>query len=146
MGTCVAVPCCETERNAELDLPPPYVQGNDYQKFELSLPFCQTYAHIFAKRVQAAAEIDKTNGKGDGSTVTLESLRTTLCTPAWIELKKDNSKVTKVINSFAFKNEDDEISVDKLMIFAILNCPDDCDKKSKILYELLQDGGEEKHF
>jgi hypothetical protein len=66
---------------------PPQIIGNSYQKFELSLPFGRTNVDAFAKRIRAAAEKDKVAGKGDGKTVSLESLREVFTSPAWEEIK-----------------------------------------------------------
>ena len=59
----------------EADLEAPIVEGNAFQKFELSLPFARTNADIFAKRVRQAATLSQRAGNGDGSSVTLDSLR-----------------------------------------------------------------------
>ena len=63
------------EGDREIDLPPPEIKGNAFEKFELSLPFARTYAETFAKRVRGAAFKLKSDGGGDGSTVTLDTLR-----------------------------------------------------------------------
>ena len=73
----------------------------------------------------------------DGKVVTLDALRETLVTPAWDELKKEDSRITKVIKSSVFENEKGEISVDYLILFGFLNCPGDIDEKSTALYEIL---------
>lgn len=99
--------CCGargTLGNREADLNAPEIKGNVYQKFELSFPFSRTYADTFAKRVRAAVEIDRLGKKGDGTTVTIEALRIIFTTPAWEELKMDDSRVTKLIKSPVFKN------------------------------------------
>lgn len=54
MGACIAVPTTSLDK-FEADLPPPVVQGNQFQKFELSLPFACTYARTFQKKVKEAA-------------------------------------------------------------------------------------------
>ena len=71
MGVC----CAAREGDREGDLPAPEIKGNAFQKFELSLPFARTYADTFAKRVRGAAFKHKQDKKGDGSTVTIETLR-----------------------------------------------------------------------
>ena len=79
--------CCSTRGvNREEDLPKPELKGNAFQKFELSLPFARTYAETFAKRVRGAAFKHKNEGGGDGSTVTLETLRDTFRTSAWSDI------------------------------------------------------------
>ena len=50
--------------------------------------------------------MDKIEKKSDGTTVTIDSLRRVFTTPAWEELKDDNSRVTKLIKSPVFKNAD----------------------------------------
>ena len=62
MGAC----CSERGGNREVDLPPPKIEGNEFQKFELSLPFARTYVDTFAKRVRSAAHKMQEEGKGDG--------------------------------------------------------------------------------
>ena len=90
MGAC----CVAREGDREIDLPPPEIKGNAFQKFELSLPFARTYAETFAKRVRGAAFKHKAEGGGDGSTVTLETLRDTFRTQAWSDLHADDSRIT----------------------------------------------------
>ena len=68
--------CCSEMRvkERESDLPSPKIEGNIYERFELSLPFQRTYAETFAKRVRFAAAENKKKSIGDGTTVTMEAL------------------------------------------------------------------------
>ena len=75
-----------SDSKREADLEAPIVEGNAWQKFELSLPFARTNADIFAKRVRQAATLCERAGTGDGSSVTLDSLREVFQTPAWADL------------------------------------------------------------
>ena len=111
----------------------------------MSLPFACTYVTAFARRVREAAEKDKLIEKGDGTTVTIESLQTCFVTPAWTELKKDGSRIMKLLNSSVFKNDGEAIDVNNLLLFGFLNCPGSVEDKSELLYTIFQDGGKEKH-
>ena len=103
------------------------------------MPFARTYADTFEKRVRAAADRDKIEGKGDGQTVTLESLRAVFITEAWADLKKDDSRITKLVSSDVFKNKKgkNKIWADYLILFGILNCAGDAKAKSIALYSVL---------
>ena len=128
------------------DMPMPSLVGNQYQKFELSLPFARTDINAFVKRIRGAAQLTKKiKPRGNGKIVTIEALREALCTPAWEDLKKENSRITKLIKSSVFENENGEISVDYLLLFGFLNCPGEIDDKSNVLYEILQEGGPDTH-
>ena len=137
MGAC----CVVREGDREIDLPPPEIKGNAFQKFELSLPFARTYAETFAKRVRGAAFKHKTEGGGDGSTVTLEALRDTFRTSAWSDIHADDSRITKLISSNVFKNRKGQILADSLILFGVLNCGGDAKCKGEALYGVLQEGG-----
>ena len=141
--------CCVAREGGdrESDLPAPdLTQKNEYQKFELSLPFARTYIDTFIKRVKGASFIAKRAKPGsDGTTVTLTSLRQTFLSPAWEDLQTDDSRITKVINSSIFKNEKGEIDANKLILFGFLNCAGDFKHKSVALYGILQEGGESQH-
>ena len=121
------------------DLPPPLLIGNKFQMFELSFPFSCTYINAFATKVHEAAALDSISGeRTDGTTVTLGSLRKTLDTAAWDELQKDDSRVTKLITSSIFKEDQDsdKISVTSLLVFGFLHCAGSVALKSDLLYEL----------
>ena len=137
--------CCGTRGtigNREGDLDAPEIKGNVYQKFELSFPFSRTFADSFAKRVRAAVAMDKIEKKSDGTTVTIDSLRRVFTTPAWEELKDDNSRVTKLIKSPVFKNADGQIDANWLILFGFLHCAGDIEHKSEALYGCFQAGGQ----
>jgi len=140
MGVC----CATREKDRDSDLQAPELAGNVFQKFEKSLPFSRTYVDTVAKRVRQAAESCKEEGKGDGSTVTLEALRKVFLTPAWADLKKEDSRITKLINHAVFANGGGNIDVNSLILFAILNSPGSVEYKSEVLYSVLQEGGVEK--
>lgn len=78
--------------------------------------------------------------------MTLESLRAVLTTPAWIELKQDDSRIAKTLNSSVFHDMNGNISVNYLILYGFLNCPDDVDTKSEILYNLFTNGGARTHL
>jgi len=108
----------------------------------MSFPFSQTYADTFAKRVRAAADRLKLEKKGDGSNVTLAALRDVFTTAAWADLKKSDSRITKLMESDVFKHKKGDIDVNSLILFGIMNCPGDARRKSQAFYGVLQDGGE----
>ena len=137
--------CCGTRgtfENRDTDLSPPRITGNMYQRFELSFPFSQTYVDVFAKKVRAAAAQDKSTGKGNGQTVTLESLQAMFKSPAWAGLSQTDSKITKLIKSPVFRNQHGKIDGNWLILFGFLHCPGDVQQKSEVLYTILQEGGQ----
>ena len=131
----------------DVDLPAPLLIGNKFQMFELSFPFSRTYITALAAKVREAANLDQIYDRGDGTTVTLTSLRETLDTAAWAELRKDDSRVTKLITSRVFTEDkdSDKISVTSLLVFGFLHCAGSVTLKSEVLYELFQDGGPSVH-
>ena len=135
MGTC----CASRDKsvNHELDLPPPPISGNAYQKFELSLPFACTWIDVFEKRVRS---VEKDGG------VTLDDLRNALTTPAWKELKDDDSKICKVLKHPVFETEEGSgiIDVNALLSFAMFHCAGSGTDKATVFYGIFQDGGVEK--
>ena len=85
---------------------------------------------------------------GDAESVTLAALRARLETPAWRTLEDEESTLSKFLLSAAFKDEgqaQDQVSVQSLKIFALLNCPGKIPDKAEHLYNMLQDGGLEAH-
>ena len=85
---------------------------------------------------------------GDAESVTLAALRARLETPAWRTLEDEESTLSKFLMSAAFKDEgqaQDQVSVQSLKIFALLNCPRKIPDKAEHLYNMLQDGGLEAH-
>ena len=125
-------------------MPAPEIKGNVFQKFEKSLPFARTYVDTFAKRVRAAAESLKEEGNGDGTFVTIEALRQQFKTSAWADLKKDDSRITKLLKHAVFADENGNISVDKIILFAVLNSAGNPLNRSEVFYIILQEGGVEK--
>ena len=140
MGAC----CAARQADREKDLPPLEPKGNAFQKFEQSFPFSRTYVDTFAKRVRGAAEKLKMENKGDGKTVTIEALRQVFTTEAWADLKKEDSKIVKLIESPVFKSKNGGIDVDSLILFGFLNCQGDVRYKSQVLYSVMQEGGPAK--
>ena len=123
--------CCvsrENKKNRELDLPPPSVEGNAFQKFELSLPFGCTWVDTFEKRVREHAE---------GGAVTLENLRTTCTTPAWKEINDDDSKLCQLLKHEVFAKGEGLIDVDSLLCFSLFHCVGSGQDKAQVLYGLL---------
>ena len=50
----------------------------------------------------------------------MEDLRKTLITPAWAELKQDDSKITKLITHEIFATKNGDIDIEKLILFGLL--------------------------
>ena len=76
--------------------------------------------------------------------MTIEALRKTFTTAAWEDLKRDDSRVTRLINSPVFKTRKGMISANSLICFAFLNCPASIDFKAETLYNIIQRGGPTK--
>ena len=74
----------------------------------------------------------------------MEDLRKTLITPAWAELKQDDSKITKLITHEIFATKNGDIDIEKLILFGLLHCPGSNSRKSETLYGVFQYGGKEK--
>ena len=84
--------------------------------------------------------------------MTLKTLADSLSTKAWSGLTKNDSALAKLLTSAFFKDESkghsaDQIDHTSLMLFGILHCRDSKNNKEKAkgLYEVLQDGGFERH-
>jgi len=75
---------------------------NEFQQFELGLPFVRINFSFFVEAVKSAAINAKEQGIGDGTTLTIEALSEKLTTPAWEGLKDPESKIYKVISSSVF--------------------------------------------
>ncbi len=77
-----------------IDLPwNPIVVSNDFQRFEVSLPFKYTQIDVFEERTRAIAV--------DGG-VTIEQLRSVLTTIEWTSLKVDSSRICKMLKHEVF--------------------------------------------
>ena len=129
------------------DLPKPSLKGISevYQLFELQLPFVRTPVIRFMEILEAA---DKKCG--EKGFVTIQSLSEELTTPAWEDLKNEESQLYKFLCSPIFKNQrkghnKDEIDTEYLRIFALLHCAGKAVEKAHVYYEMLQEGGIEKH-
>ena len=133
------------EKDRESDLPAPALEGNVFQKFERSLPFARTYVDTVEKRVRAAADDLKAKGEGDGKSVTVEALQKAFTTAAWADLGKEGSRTNKLVTHAVFADDNGKISVNKLILFAVLNSPGTSTYKSEVLFNVLQEGGSEVH-
>ena len=140
MGVCEA--CCSIRRDREVDLDAPLIQGNVFQKFELSFPFARTYVDTVARRARAAAAELERLGEGDGSFVTIEALRKTFRTPAWSSIRKDDSRITRLLTHSVFSDENGNISVTKIVLFAVLNAGGNVKDRSEVLFSVFKDRGE----
>ena len=87
---------------------------------------------------------------GNEGFVTIEELSLSFETPAWDGLKDCESDVSRLLRSSMFKNETKEhigakINTEYLRIFALLHCAGRKSDKAIYLYELLQEGGLDRH-
>ena len=117
-----------------------------YQLFEFNLPFNQTPISKFMEILETA---DKKQG-GAKNFVTIEALSEMLTTPAWEDLKNEESQLYKFLCSPIFKNErkrheKEEIDTEYLSIFALLHCAGKRSEKAHVFYTMLQEGGIEQH-
>jgi cAMP phosphodiesterase len=95
--------------------------------------------------VREAAEECQQKGTGNGSNVTIEALRNVFKTPAWADLTKDDSRITRLLKHAVFSNDKGKtINANNLILFAILNSPGSATHKSEVFFSVLQDGGFEK--
>ena len=124
--------CCESSGIGDpellIDLPAPNLIGikDLYQKWEFQTPFKRTSFKAFKMAVRAAA-ID-CGGTEEGF-VTIDSLAVHLYTPAWKDIKQNDSNICKVLNSDAFKDpvkgqRAEQIDIRYLLMFALLHCRD----------------------
>ena len=144
--------CCAASRkdfSMLIDLPEPSTVGV-YDKFalwEYKTAFKRTPFLAFKNAVNQAEKAD-----GEQGFVTLNSLSKVLITAAWADLSDPESSLSKMLLSPSFKNAksgqtEEQIDKDYLILFGLLHCIDSKSPfdKSVGLYEVLQDGGLEKH-
>ena len=137
--------CAMRDGDRDSDLSSPSLRNtNDYQKFERSFPFARTYVDTFIKRVKGASYLTKRGDpSSDGSYVTLQSLRETFLTEAWDEIRNEDSRLCKLLNSTVFKHETKEhIDINSLVLFGIHHCAGGVEDKSTAMYGVFQEGGE----
>ena len=116
-----------------------------YARFEASLPFNRTLLAVIIACIEEAEK-----ACGETGFVTLATLREQLKTPSWKPLDDPNSALSKTLLSSAFKNstknqEADQIDADWLRVFALLHCSGKPIDKTNAFYNILQEGGFEKH-
>ena len=76
---------------------------------------------------------------------TLDNLRKTLDTPAWSDLKKDESEITRVFTHDLFLDgPSGSIDIEKLITFGIFHCAGDVKAKTTALYGVFQYGGSDR--
>lgn len=128
--------------DADLDAPS---ASNPLQEFEYSLPFCRSAFLTFYDHVVKA---EKACG-GEGF-VTLDALAKEFTSQAWSGLADDESIVSQVLLSSAFKDEtkgQTAAQIDKnfLILFGILHCQGTPKDKAEKWYGILQEGGKSVH-
>ena len=116
-----------------------------YARFEASLPFNRTLVTVLLKKIDEAEK-----ECGDQGFVTLAALRTQLPTPSWKPLESPDSMLGKVLLSDSFKDakqnqSPDQIDVTFLKCFALIHCSGKPIDKTNAFYEVLQEGGFERH-
>jgi hypothetical protein len=82
--------------------------------------------------------------------VTLETLRAEFTSPAWADLKNENSILSKILLSSAFKNAQKgqsagQIDSDTMILYGVLLCQGNPSDKAEIFYSVLQEGGKDAH-
>lgn len=121
--------------------------GDIYARFEAQLPFNRILVKDMIEKIDEAEK-----ECGSAGFVTLQALRKALPSAAWEPLNDPKSKLTEVLLSAFFKNEEkgqaaDQVDSEYLKMFALLHCraPKKGKDKAEILYGLLQEGGFEAH-
>lgn len=145
--------CCEPSDSGDQgvlkDLEPLSIEGikDKYTVWEYQQAFSVTPFKAFKEAVNSALE-----ACGDEGFVTLTALADLLTTKAWSPLTKPDSALAKLLTSSFFKDESagqsaDQIDAQTLILFGILHCRDSKKnmEKARGLYEVLQDGGFERH-
>ena len=128
------------------DLPSVSLTGKDaFEKFELSLPFCRMNVKTFAANLELVHK-----ACGEQEYVTINELSKVFNTPAWSQLLQDDSKLTRVLLSDAFKNfakgqTNEQIDFTYLMCYGLILCPGKPKEKAEVFYGILQEGGLAKH-
>jgi hypothetical protein len=127
--------CCAA-KNSGLDdtpLPEMKLEGLDAAaRFEYTLPFYRMRLEAFVSKVKPLAS--------ESGSVTLDQLRGALTNSAWGDLTNNNSVLVKVLNSSHFKAEEGEgLSVNSLIILAVLLCSADNRTRAHTFYDVLQD-------
>ena len=134
------------------DLPKPNTEGmtDQYMIWEYGLPFKRVPFLAFKKAVMAA---DRESG-GRGY-VTIDTLKDQLIVPgveSWKDLANANSDIVQLLLSDLFKDDKrrlyaNQIDTKALITFGLLHCADRSDPRDKAMgfFDLLQDGGIEKH-
>lgn len=130
----------------DTDLAPPSLFGKDeLETFELGLPFSRSLIKTFVDHVRKAEAAAGGNGF-----VTLATLRAEFTSPAWHELNDENSILSKILLSSAFKNEKKgqtvgQIDQDALILYGLLLCQGNPADKAEQFYAVLQEGGKDQH-
>ena len=135
LACCVETRKTEVDFTIQKDLPMPQLAGKDQlTSYELRLPFARTSFKSFLKQVNDAHQ---ENG-GEGWT-TLGMLSKHFPTQAWIELNGRDADIAHILLSekFRFEQQEDKISVRKLILFAILHCPGPAEEKIESFYNIL---------
>lgn len=120
------------------DLPVPNVNNkkDKYEAFAISLPFCRINIKKYEQQIK-----DAHKACGNEGWVTLEELAKVFTTPAWAGLSDESSKLSRVLLSHAFCEDEGRIKVEALYVMGVLCCPDPPNVKAFSLYNVLQDGG-----
>lgn len=145
--------CCEPGQVDDgltvRDLAPPSVEGisDKYTVWEYGTPFKRCSYLAFKNALNEAHAAD-----GGEGFVSMRTLSDKFATPAWAALDDESSAISKALLSDAFKNakmgqKADQIDYETLMMFGLLHCQDRSHpmEKAKGFYELLQEGGFERH-
>ena len=141
--------CCEPTVTTSVltDLPAPKSAGckDLILKWELeNLPWHRCYFKTYLHHLEQAKE---KSGGGDEEVVDLQQLAAVFNTQAWRGLKDKTSKVRQFLDQFETEQGSGSYDYEILVIIGLLYCKDQRKPKDKAmaLYNLLQDGGKEKH-
>lgn len=115
------------------------MSGKDqYEKYELGLPFARTKADVFHATLWKCHQ-----DCGNEGYVTIESLVNNFTSQVWAsQLKSSESRLVKTLLHAHFKNESkgqeaDQIDFEYLMIFGFLHCAGKPQDKVEVLFNIL---------
>jgi len=116
------------------------MSGKDqYQKWELSMPFARTSVKAFFEKLPAAQSPD------NSSALTVDGLKNTFTTPAWKTAFADpGSQLNTVLRHPVFKKDgmkDNEVDKVYLSVYALLLTVGNPQDKTLAFYNLIQEGG-----
>ena len=122
----------------DTDLERPSVFNKDkLETFELNLPFSRSLIKSYVDHVKKAD-----SAAGGNGFVTLDTLAAEFTSPAWNDLKNENSILAKILLSSAFKNAKKgqsagQIDADTMILYGVLLCQGNPADKAEVFYAVL---------